>query len=57
MKREFSTRDWKEQRTSYWVTEDSELIEKTMKLPASEQKQQIDAVGRRAISSYNQLTS
>jgi len=54
MKREFSRRDWKEQRTSYWVTEDSDLIEKTMKLPAAEQKQKIDAAGKRAISSYNQ---
>jgi hypothetical protein len=50
----FEKRKWKEQRTQYWVTEDAELIEKTMKLPEEEQKHQIEAAGRRAIFSYNQ---
>jgi hypothetical protein len=51
---EFSERHRKEQRTSYWVTEDSKLIEKTMKMPASDQKREIEAAGRRPIFSYNQ---
>ena len=51
---EFGKRGWKEQRTSYWVTEDAKLIEKTMKLTAAEQKKQIEAAGKRAIFSYNQ---
>ncbi len=51
---EFESRAWKEQRTSYWVTEDAKLIEKTMKLSAAEQKKQIEDAGKRPISSYNQ---
>lgn len=54
MASEFGCRDWKEQRTSYWVTDDAKLIEKTMKLSAPEQKKQIEDAGRRAIFSYNQ---
>lgn len=50
----FQTYNWKEQRTSYWVTEDAKLIERTMKLPAAEQKQKIEEAGKRAIFSYNQ---
>jgi hypothetical protein len=50
----FGKKGWKEQRTSYWVTEDTQLIEKTMKLPAAEQKNQIESAGKRAIFSYNQ---
>lgn len=54
MVRGFSQREWKEQRTSYWVTEDSKLIEKTLKMPAAEQKREIEAAGKRPIFSYNQ---
>jgi restriction endonuclease BglII len=54
MMRGFGERQWKEQRTSYWVTEDSKLIEKTMKMPAAEQKREIEAAGKRPIFSYNQ---
>ena len=54
MMAEFGKRGWKEQRTSYWVTEDAKLIEKTMKLSAAEQKKQIEGSGKRAIFSYNQ---
>lgn len=50
----FEADEWQEHRTSYWVTEDAQLIEKTMKLPAAEQKKQIEAAGKRAIFSYNQ---
>ena len=53
-KREFEKASWGESRTSYWVTEDYDLIRKTMQLPADEQKRQIEATGRRAIFSYNQ---
>lgn len=54
MTSEFAARKWKEQRTSYWVTEDAKLIERTMKLPAGEQKKQIEEAGKRPIFSYNQ---
>ncbi len=47
-------RGWQGERTSYWVTDDAKLIEKTMKLPATEQKGQIEGAGKRAIFSYNQ---
>ena len=46
---EFGSRDWEEQRTAYWVTEDAKLIEKTMKLTPSEQKKKIEATGKRPI--------
>ena len=45
---------WKESRTTYWVTDDYQLIRKTMVLPAAEQKRLIEEAGRRAIHSYNQ---
>jgi hypothetical protein len=45
---------WGEVRTSYWVTDDCELIRRTMTLPASEQRAQIEERGKRAIRSYNQ---
>lgn len=51
---EFGNLDWKEKRTSYWVTEDAKLIERTMNLPAAEQKKQIEEANMRAIFSYNQ---
>jgi hypothetical protein len=50
----FKSHGWKEQRTRYWVTDDAQLIEKTIKLPEAEQKKQIEAAGKRAILSYNQ---
>ena len=54
MMNEFGSRGWKEQRTSYWVTEDAKLIEKTMRLKPAEQKKQIEDAGKRPIFSYNQ---
>lgn len=54
MRAGFARRGWKETRTSYWVTEDAELIEKTLKLSLSEQKKRIEEAGKRAILSYNQ---
>jgi hypothetical protein len=45
---------WKQTRTSYWVTDDYELIRKTVALPEDEQKRMIEEAGKRAIRSYNQ---
>lgn len=45
---------WHEDRVSYWVTADSELIVKTMTLPAAQQKAEILAAGKTPIGSYNQ---
>lgn len=50
----FRKHQWKESRTSYWVTEDAQLIRKTLNLSAREQKAAIEDAGRRAIFSYNQ---
>lgn len=50
----FSTHGWKEHRTNYWVTDDAQLIDKTMKLPEAEQKRIIEEAGKRAFKSYNQ---
>lgn|SRR5271157_123637 len=46
--------DWKESRTSYWVTDDYNLIRKTLHMAPKEQKAEIEAAGQRAIFSYNQ---
>jgi hypothetical protein len=53
-KKEFSQRDWRESRTSYWVTSDVQLIRKTVSMPAAEQKQEIIEAGHTPIFSYNQ---
>ncbi len=45
---------WKDTRTSYWVTDDYQLIRKTMFLAPKEQKRLIEEAGKRAIFSYNQ---
>ena len=50
----FVRHNWRQQITRYWVTEDAELIEKTLKLPVAEQKAKIEAAGKRPILSYNQ---
>lgn len=51
---EFAKHQWRESRTSYWVTEDAKLIRRTMSLPIEEQKAQIEAEGAVAYYSYNQ---
>lgn len=51
---DFQKAEWHESRTSYWVTEDYDLIRKTLHLPADKQKREIEVAGRRAIFSYNQ---
>jgi hypothetical protein len=47
-------RNWKESRTSYWVTRDQQLIRKTMHMPADQQRLEIENAGQTAIASYNQ---
>ena len=54
MKEGFTRNRWEEKRTSYWVTDDAQLIEKTLKLDAAEQREQILAAGKRPIKSFNQ---
>jgi hypothetical protein len=50
----FQAHKWGEQRTSYWVTSDAQLIRKTMHLPAAQQKAEIENAGLKPIFSYNQ---
>lgn len=50
----FRKHEWGERRTSYWVTSNAQLIRKTMHLPATEQKGEIEAAGLKPIFSYNQ---
>jgi hypothetical protein len=50
----FKAQGWGEQRTSYWVTSDAQLIRKTMHLPAAQQRTEIENAGLDAIYSYNQ---
>ena len=50
----FKMQEWNEQRTSYWVTSDAQLIRKTMHLSAAEQKAEIESAGLTPIFSYNQ---
>jgi hypothetical protein len=50
----FAGHEWKESRTSYWVTSDAQLIRKTMNLAPNEQKRAIETAGGEAIFSYNQ---
>lgn len=51
---EFRSRSWNESRTSYWVTDEYKLIRKTLHLSADQQKEAIEAAGKRPIFSYNQ---
>ncbi|MCB9294047.1 MAG: restriction endonuclease [Lewinellaceae bacterium] len=53
-KEEFEARNWHESRTSYWVTDEYNLISRIMSLPEEEQKEQIESVGKTPIRSYNQ---
>jgi len=50
----FKHAGWQESRTSYWVTDDYELIRRTMVLSRDEQKAEIEAAGKTPIFSYNQ---
>lgn len=53
-KQEFRRAAWGESRTSYWVTDNFNLIRRTLSLSPDEQKREIEAAGRRAIFSFNQ---
>ena len=53
-KEAFVAKKWAEQRTSYWVTDDVQLIRKTLPLKQAEQKAEIIAAGKTPILSYNQ---
>jgi hypothetical protein len=50
----FQKAKWKSATARYWVTDDIDLIRKTLNMNAKEQKKEIIAAGRRAILSYNQ---
>lgn len=50
----FEKSGWKEKRISYYVTENVDLIRKTLELPAEEQKNLIERKGFSAHYSYNQ---
>ena len=54
IKDDFAQKDWHESRTNYWVTDDYNLITKTMHLNESEQKELIEQNGKKPIKSYNQ---
>jgi Restriction endonuclease BglII len=54
LKEEFRQAGWDESRTSYWVTDDYELIRKTVVMAPAEQRAEIEAAGKRPILSYNQ---
>jgi hypothetical protein len=53
-KAEFKALNWVESRTSYWVTDEYDLIRKTMHMSPEAQKQRIEEAGKRPIYSYNQ---
>jgi hypothetical protein len=54
IKKEFTRHQWGQETTSYWVTSDYKLIQRTMRLEAKEQKAEIESQGLQAIRSYNQ---
>jgi hypothetical protein len=54
MKIAFEKHGWHQQRTSYWVTSDAQLIRKTMNMRPSEQRAEIKEAGLEPIASYNQ---
>lgn len=54
IKDRLSVLGWQERRVGYWVTDDHRLIQRTIRLPPSEQRAEIEAAKKRAIYSYNQ---
>lgn len=52
--RRFDTAGWQESRTNYWVTDDYDLIRRTMAMEPARQKREIEEAGHRPIFSYNQ---
>lgn len=53
-KNALSALGWSEDRVTYWVTADAELIVKTVTMSAEQQKREILAAGKTPIASYNQ---
>lgn len=49
-----SYRGWTEDRYAYFVTDDAQLIRRTLSMSANEQRSEIEAAGHLAISTYNQ---
>ena len=45
---------WREDRYSYFVTDDAQLIRRTLTLGYADQKKTIEGAGHRAIATYNQ---
>ena len=54
MKKDFNNMGWFESRTDYWITDDFDLINKTMGLSSDKQKSIIKEEGKKPIKSYNQ---
>jgi hypothetical protein len=53
-KHELRSRGWAERRTDYFVTQDAELIRRTVNLTPAEQEAEIRAAGLSPIATYNQ---
>jgi hypothetical protein len=53
-KHELRSRGWAERRTDYFVTQDAELIRRTVNLAPAEQQAEIRAAGLNPIATYNQ---
>lgn len=51
---DFTKLGWKSEKTRYWVTDDIQLIRKTLPMATKEQKAEIEAAGKKPIVSYNQ---
>ena len=54
IKKEFEARGWKEERYTYYVTDDSKLTKKIVNLPSDDQKRLIEESGATPILSYHQ---
>lgn len=54
MTAQLSTREWREERTAYWVTDDAKIIRRTLLLDPAAQKAEIEAAGKLPLLSYNQ---
>lgn len=53
-KGEFRDRGWEEQRTTYYITRDVELIRRTLDEPTEKQREMIEEAGDEPILTYNQ---
>ena len=53
-KNELEKKNWKHSRVDYWVTDDADIIRKTLTMSRNEQKTAIEAAKKKPIPSYNQ---